>query len=338
MTRLFGSNADRTKAVATLALLSVLPLYVMQTGGTYRARLLELFLAFALLGMALNIVFAHTDQLFLFVGALTGISTYTTVYVVDATGVTVWALFPVGVLVAGLVGVFVSYLAARLEMSIIVIAILTLSLQLAAEEFFEGARDVTGGTTGLRFPGLDLPPVEAALGFPSRIVNYYLLLLLLAGTFVLYSRMIRTRYGLAFDAIRQDRVAAESVGIDVMRYKMIAGFTAAVLIGLVGPLYATAQGRVTPTNFAFQSVDVTVLIVLVLGGMRTMLGPLVGAGLVIVINEQIGIFGDWETAAFGLLLVGLFLYFSDGVVPRLEALAGRYDLVALPGRARDWFG
>jgi len=335
MTWLFGSRVDAAQAVAVLAVLTVLPLYVVRAGGTYRARLLELFLVFALLAMALNIVFAHTDQLFLFVGALAGISTYTTISLVDATGVSVWAVFPVGVLVAGLVGLSISYLASRLEMSIIVIAILTLSLQLAAEEFFVGARDVTGGTTGISFSGLELPAVEEVLGLSSQLVNYYLLLLVLAGSFVLYSRMMRSRYGLAFDAIRQDGVAAESVGIDVARYKMVAGFTAAALIGLVAPLYATAQGRVTPSEFAFLSVDVTVLIMLVLGGMRTMLGPVVGAGAVIVINEEIGVFGQWETSAFGLLLIGLFLYFSDGIVPRVEALADRYDL---PERARDRLG
>ncbi len=326
MSRLFTSSVDARWAAVALAFLTVLPLYVMETAGTYQARLLELFLVFALITMALNIVFAHTDQLFLFTGALAGISTYTTAALVDATGVTVWLLFPVGVLAAGGLGVLVSYVAARLKMSIIVIAILTLSLQLAATEFFQGARSITGGTTGISFPGMEVPFLEEAAGLPPQVVNYYLLLVVLAVSFVLYSRMMRSRYGLAFDAIRQDEVAAESIGINVVKYKMIAGFTAAVLIGLVGPLYATAEGRVTPSAFTFQSVDVLVLIMLVLGGMRTMLGPVVGAALVILINEQLDVFGQWETAVYGLLLIVLFLYFNEGVVPKVEEYAERFEL------------
>lgn len=335
MTWLFGSSRDARVGGITLAVLSVLPLYVMETGGTYRLRLLELFLVFAVIAMGLNIVFAHTDQLFLFTGALAGISTYTTVTLVDATGMSVWLLFPFGVIAAGFVGLLVSFVSARLEMSIIVIAILTLSLQLAASTFFRGARDITGGTTGLSFSGLEIPFLEDALNISSQVVNYYLLLLVLAFSFVLYSRLIRSRYGLAFDAIRQDTVAAESIGINVVRYKVIAGFAGAALIGLVGPLYATAEGRVTPSAFEFLTVDVTVLIVLVLGGMRTMLGPVVGAGVFILVNEELGIFGKWETAAFGLLLIGLFLYFSDGIVPKVTKLGERYGVWELPDRVLD---
>jgi branched-chain amino acid transport system permease protein len=335
MTWLFGSRSDAVTAVVTLAILALVPLYVIETGGTYRARLIELFLVFAIIAMGLNIVFAHTDQLFLFSGALAGISTYTTVVLLDAVGTPIWVLVPVGALVAGLIGALVSYVASRLEMTIIVIAILTLSLQLVAEEYFEGARDVTGGTTGLRFDDLQLTAVEEALGASSQIVNYYLMLLVLAGSFVLYSRMMRSRYGLAFDAIRQDRVAAEAVGINVTRYKVIAAFTGAALIGLVGPFYATAQGRVTPSDFAFLNVDVFVLIVIVLGGMRTMLGPVVGSGLLILINEELDVFGQWELSVFGLLLIGLFLYFSDGVVPFLADVA-RTDPRTLPRRSMEW--
>jgi len=337
--RIFGSRSDAWTAVATLVVLAVvLPPYVIETGGTYRARVIELFLVYAIVAMGLNIVFAHTDQLFLFNGALAGVSTYTIVTLVDMFGVSAWLLFPAGVLAAGLVGLLVSFVSARLEMSIIVIAILTLSLQLAAEEAFQGARDITGGTTGLRFDALELQFVEDAIGTAPQIVNYYLLLLVLAGSFVLYSRMMESQYGLAFDAIRQDSVAAESIGINVVRYKMIAGFTGAVLIGVAGPLYATTEGRVTPSAFSFLTLDVTILIVLVLGGMRTMLGPVVGAAAVTLINEELGVFGEWETAVFGLLLIGLFLYFSDGLVPTVEDRVERYELKQRVRGLADQFG
>jgi branched-chain amino acid transport system permease protein len=335
--RLFGAAEDAWAAGVALAVLAVLPPLVVEAGMTYRARLLVLLLVFAILTMALNLVFAHTDQLFLFVGALAGISAYTTALSADAVGASAWLTLPIGALAAGAAGLVVSYIAARRGMTVIVIAILTLSLQLAAMEFFIGARDITGGSTGFPFDGLRIDLLEASLGLSHQLANYYVLLALLAGAFVLYSRMMRSKYGLAFAAIRQDEVAAESVGIDVIRYKTVAGFAGATLIGLVGPLYANAERFVDPSLFGFEAVDVLVLIMLVLGGMRTTLGPVVGAALVIVLNEQLQAFGQWRTAIYGALLVGLFLYFREGIVPKAK---DAWEWLGRPGEAvaRDRLG
>jgi branched-chain amino acid transport system permease protein len=320
MTRVFGSSSDAKRAAVVVVVLALLPLVIVEEGATYQQRLLITFLVFSLLAMAVNIVFGHTDQLFLFVGGLTGISTYTTILLSEALGVTPWIAIPAGMVVVAVIALIVSYVAARLGMSIIVLAILTLSLQLAAEEFFQGARDITGGTTGFSFTALEVPFIESALGIPDGFGNYYVLLVVLAGSLVLYSRMMNSKYGLAFDAIRQDEVAAESVGIDVIRYKLVAAFTGAALIGLVGPLYVNAEGWVTPSLFTFQSIDVLILIMLVLGGLRTMLGPIVGAAAIIIINEELQVFGQWRTAIYGLLLIVLFLYFRGGIVEKVAAL------------------
>jgi branched-chain amino acid transport system permease protein len=337
MISLFGSRTDTKQASAVVAILAVAPLVLVETGATYQARLLVLILVFSIIAMALNIVFAHTDQLFLFVGALTGISAYGTILLADSFGLSPWLTLPVGILLAGGAGLLVSYIAARLKMSIIVIAILTLSLQLAVQEFFQGARDITGGTTGFAFRGMGVPVLET-LGLTSQLANYYVLLVVLAGSFVLYSRLIRSKYGLAFDAIRQDEVAAESVGINVVRYKLVAGFTGAALIGLVGPLYANAEGWVTPSLFAFAQVDVFVLIILVLGGLRTMLGPVVGAVAIIYLNEQLREFGQWRTALYGLLLMFLFLYFQQGIVSKVEAVYDHRRVREVRNEVRERLG
>lgn len=310
------SLTDRQTAAVTLGLLALLPLAWIGAG-SHQRRLFVLFLVFAILAMALNIVFAHTDQLYLFLGALTGIGTYTTALVADALGVTAWIVLPVGALAAGAVGLTVSYVAARRGMTLIVLAILTLSLQLGVMEFFVGAREITGGTTGFRFRGLDLSAVTEPLGVDSLVGLYYVLLVVLAAVFALYLWLRNSRYGLAFTAIRQDEVAAESVGIDVVRYRTIAGFLAAFIVGFVGPLYAQSEGFVFPSMFAFQQIDILVLIVLVIGGMRTLLGPVVGAAtMVIVVDEVLQDVGQWRTAILGALLIVLFLYFREGIVPK----------------------
>ena len=299
-----------------ILLLAILPQIVVEAGTTYQARLLALFLTFAIFAVALNIVFGHTDQLFLFVGALAGVGAYTTALVADSAGVTAWLVLPLGGLVAGLIGLIVSYVSARRGMTVIVIAILTLSLQLAIIEFFGGARSITEGSTGFFFAELEVAFLTDTVGLERYVAHYYVLLAFLAGALLCYRRMMTSKYGLAYKAIRQDEIAAESVGIDVVKYKTVAGFTAAALIGLIGPLYAQGEGWIEPSMFAFNTIDVLVLIMLVLGGLRTTWGPVVGAGGIIYLEEQLHGAAEWRMAILGFLLIVLFLYFREGVVPK----------------------
>lgn len=307
--------------------LATLP-FVFGASGYY-SRLLDLFLLFALLAVALNIVFGHTDQLFLFVGGLAGAGAYTTALVAGALGVSAWVTLPVGILACGTIGALVSWVSAKRKFTVILISILTLNLQLAFVEFFAGARSITGGSTGFPFDGLALADAAEAIGIARNYVLYYLLLAFLVGVLVGYRRLIDSRYGLAFDAIREDEVAAAAVGIDVVRYKTIAGFLSAAVIGATGVMLAGFEGYITPSLFTFLGVDVLVLIMLVLGGLRTTIGPVVGAALVIAIREVLQRTTEYQTAVFGALLIVLFLYFRSGVVPAVGALIGRYG-----GRSR----
>lgn len=314
-TRGIGSLWERIRIPVVVGGLALVPLLMFDEGSTWISHMIILMLVFALLAMALNIVFGHTDQLFLFIGALTGIGAYTTALSADALGISPWVTLLLGAVLTGLIGALVCYVAAKRRFTIILIAILTLALQFAIVEFFVGARDITGGSTGFVFSGLGLESVQDALGLHEHVVLYYLFFVLLAATLVFYEWMRGSKYGIAFDAIRQDEVAAESVGINVVRYKSIAGFVSAFIIGLVGPLYVQLEGIVLPGLFQFQSIDVLVLIILVIGGTRTLFGPLAGAVLVIYINDGLQEFGAWRTVLFGGLLIVLFLYFRQGIVP-----------------------
>ncbi len=315
-------RADATQIAALALVLLPLPLIVTAGGATYQLRIVALFLVFATLTVALNIVFAHTDQLFLFFGALAGIGTYTTALIAEAVGISAWATLPLGALAAGALGAAVSYVAARRGMTVIVLAILTLALQLAALEFFVGARDITGGSTGFPFDGLSVAPIADLAGVDERVAFAYVLIAVLLASLVGYARLRDSRWGAAFDAVRQDPVAAEAAGIDVIRTKVFAGALGASIVGAVGPLYAQSEGYVLPSMFEFQAVDVLVLVMLVLGGSRTLLGPVVGAGAIVLLDEFLGEIGQWRTAALGVLLVVLFLYFRQGIVPKVQ---DRYD-------------
>jgi branched-chain amino acid transport system permease protein len=210
---------------------------------------------------------------------------------------------------------------------VVVISILTLSLQLALVEFFIGARGITQGSSGFRWTGFDLDLVGSFLPLSDRLILYYLMAAALLGAFLFYDWLIRSRYGLAFEAIRQDVHAANATGVDPVHYQSVAGFTGAFLIGIAGSLYAQLTGFVLPSMFTFLAVDAQILIILILGGRRTLFGPLVGSVLLIAITELLRGTSELRAPILGLLLVVLFVYFPQGIVPWVERRVG-----ALPER------
>lgn len=306
-------NIQHHKWLLPPVVLAVMP-FLFFTGGTYVARIFTLFLMFAVLAMALNIVFGHTDQLLLFTGGVVGLGAYTTLITANAIGISMWATVLLGGVFAGAFGAFTCWVAARRRMGIIVISILTLALQLALIEAYFGFSDLTGGDTGMRTPQTELVGSLEAMGIPKLTFLYYAFLVMLALVLLLYQYLMKSHYGLAFDVIRQDELAAEAAGVAVVRYKTIAGFISTFIMGLVGPFYAQIEGFVFPSMFSFPVIDVLVLIILVVGGLRTMYGPIAGAALLVYVNEQLQAAQQYRRMVFGLLLMILFLYFREGIV------------------------
>ena len=315
---------DELRNVGVVAvLLALAPLPVM--GSSYYESILAHLVVVAMFAVALNIVFGQTDQLFLFMGGLAGIGGYGTALFADSLGISAWVTLPIAALIAGLVGLAVSWVSAKRKFTVVLISILTLNLQIVLAEVFVGARDLTGGSSGFRYDYFSLGAVAEPAGVGETIVLYYLMVALLVALLVMYVWLVNSRFGVAFAAIREDEVAASSIGIDVVRYKVIAGFIAAFVFGLIGAFYARESAYILPSAFSFLTVDVLVLIVLIVGGLRTTLGPVVGAGVVVAIEEVlVTTFTDWREPIFGLLLVFLFLYFRSGVVPVLERLGSRF--------------
>lgn len=318
-------NLERHKWVLPALVLSIVPV-VFFGEGTYAARISTLFLMYAVLAMSLNIVFGHTDQLLLFTGGVVGIGAYTTLITADALGVSMWITVLIGATLAGLFGAFTSWVAARRRMGVIVIAILTLALQLTLIAIYNGLSDLTGGSTGLSVPKTELLAFVEGFGISHLTFLYYAFLVMLTLVSLLYQYLMESKYGLAFDVIRQDELAAEASGVAVVRYKSLAGFISTFIFGLVGPFYAQIEGFAFPNMFSFPVIDLLVLIILIVGGLRTMYGPVAGAALVVYVSEELQAAQEYRRMVFGLLLIILFLYFRQGIVPFIDQqLDDRFD-------------
>lgn len=308
-------------------LLALVPPIFFAPGASYISRIFILIVLYAILTTSLNIVFGHTDQLFLFSGAVAAVGAYTTALTAQWFGISPWITLLLGACLAGGLGILVSYVAAIRNLTIIVISILTLALQFSIIELVNSLRSITGGVTGLRFNELRIQSLENLPWFTPDIVLFYTISVLLIVLLAVYQYMMTSRYGLAFDMIRQDETAATSVGLNVVKYKVIAGFVATFAIGLVGPFFGQLSGFIGPGVFTFNNIDVMILIMLIVGGMRTMYGPLVGAVVIIFLNEQLRGLAEFRSILFGVLLIILFLYFREGVVPFAKDNLNRYGVV-----------
>jgi branched-chain amino acid transport system permease protein len=289
-------------------------------GSPYGLRIASLTVIVATYAVAFNLLFGHTRQLFLCIGALAGLGAYAFVLLNrDARLAPALALVAVTGGVAAF-GAFLSYVGIRRGFGVLFVGVVTLAVSLMFHNLLLGLREYTSGETGLVVRGLGF-----GLGEHPKEAYFVLvgvLVMALAG----YQALLRSRHGIAFQALGDDEMSAELSGIDVMKYKVGTAAIASGLIGLVGALYAEVNGFISPSVFVLGHVDIPVFIALLLGGMRTLLGPVVGAVLFSVVDEVIRPFGQLTVLTYGTLTVALFLLFREGIVPAVQRVLNR------PGR------
>lgn len=174
----------------------------------------------------------------------------------------------------------------------------------------------------------------------GRYANYYLLMLLITVIVVLvFTRSANSRIGRAWVAIREDETAATAMGINGFRVKLIAFALGASLAGLAGTVSAHVTYNVVPSPYQFAGAappnSAFLLAAVVLGGMGTVSGPILGASLLYLIPEKLGFLQNYELFAFGIALIILMRFRPEGLIPnrrrQLEFHAD--DALVLPGKA-----
>jgi branched-chain amino acid transport system permease protein len=175
--------------------------------------------------------------------------------------------------------------------------------------------ELTNGPLGL--PGVPAP----ALGpwsLRAKGAYYYLVLAALALSWLVCRRLVDSRIGRAFLALRENEALAESVGIDATRYLVLAAVVSAGMAGLAGSLYAHYTRFVSPEVFLF-TYTVTMVIMVVAGGKGTLAGPVVGALLFTALPEALreATSWQWQMLAYGVILVLLVFFLPRGIVPAL---------------------
>jgi branched-chain amino acid transport system permease protein len=290
--------------IACLVLLYVLP----QVFSAFTISLATSAFIIATGSFGLYFLYAQAGVLSPAHGAIMGIGAYTTALLAMHFGVGFW----LGALAAAAVSTVASCLLAlpgyRIQGNFLLIALFAFSI------FFVGLGDnwisLTGGSDGLVFSAN--PPNLSFLAHNSLVTYYYLAAGLVIAAAVTTWAVQRTSLSQLLRASKQNPELAEAIGMNVKRKQLIAFALSGFFPGLAGALLAYSLGVVSPAAFGFQ-FGINLMLVLVLGGMGILIGPIVGAMFYTFLPQYIGLSPNASSIAFGCILIIVIILFNKGI-------------------------
>ncbi|MBU3627323.1 branched-chain amino acid ABC transporter permease [Polynucleobacter sp. AP-Reno-20A-A9] len=270
-------------------------------------------LCFALFACAFNLLLGFTGLLSFGHAAFFGTASYITAYLCKEAGLSPELGIVLGVVGSGALGFLIGSLAIRRQG--IYFAMVTLALSqmvyfLAVQLPFTGGEDgIQGVPRGMLFGLIDLK---------DDVAMYYFVLAVFLFGFAVIMRAVHSPFGQVLKAIRENEPRAISLGYDVDRFKLMSFVLSAALSGLAGSMKSLVFQLATLTDVHWHMSGEVVLMTL-LGGMGTILGPVVGAGIVVGLQNYLANIGSWSTIATGFIFVICVLAFRRGVVGEIAA-------------------
>ncbi len=341
------ANNRQVAVIATMAAFIAFP-FIQQSGDTYTLIAVNI-LIFATVALGLNVVVGLAGLLDLGYVAFLGVGAYTAALVSGSTAsafgvhLPFWAAVIVGALASLVFGVVIGAPTLRLRGDYL--AIVTLGFG----EIFRIAMGNLDGTSGpqvtngpngipniphLNLFGWNFGESHNVLGITlGAYANYYLLMLLvMALVITVFSRAGNSRIGRAWVAIREDETAAEAMGINGFRVKLIAFALGATLAGLAGTVQAHVNTTVVPENYVFAGPvppnSAFLLAAVILGGMGTIRGPILGSALLFLIPAKLQFLQDYQLLGFGIALILLMRLRPEGLIANKRAQLEYHDETA----------
>jgi branched-chain amino acid transport system permease protein len=266
-------------------------------------RMMILIFMYALLGEAWNILGGYAGQVSLGHAIFFGLGAYTSSFMLIRWGITPWLGMVAGILIAVVISIIIGYPCFRLAGHYFAIATIAAG-EIVAITFLNWK--LMGGAIGLFLPLLD----ESLLNFEfhsSKAPYYYIILAMLVITVFITYRIERSRLGFYFRAIKNDRDAARSLGIDLTKYKLIAMIISAALTAMAGTFYAQYLLFIDPHTVLPLMLSIQVCLIPVLGGTGTIAGPIIGSCILIPMAEYTRVYLAGKVSGLHLFLYGLLI-------------------------------
>jgi len=306
------SFLKKPSAFIPLLVLLFLP---WMTGNIHFHHVLIMFMLFATLSQAWNIIGGFAGQVSFGHATFFGIGAYAALVLLKKYGLTPWAGMLIGGGIAVGVAVLIGYPVFRLKGHYF--AISTFAVAEIVERLFLNW-DYVEGAIGLPAPVLQENLINF-MWYKTKIPYFYIAFVFFLGVLLLAHKIDRSRLGFYFRAIKQSHEAAEGLGIDTTRYKMVAMAISAFLTAICGAFYAQYILYIDPPSVLSLDISIKIVLVTVLGGAGTIIGPILGAAILIPLSEYsrilLGGTGKGvDLIVFGALILIISVYQPQGVV------------------------
>jgi branched-chain amino acid transport system permease protein len=293
-----------------LAVMAVLPLLGLSS---YVMHLFILVVMWSVSGMAWNLLGGYTGQVSFGHAAFFGLGAYCAGLVSFHLGLSAWWGFAVSIPFVAATALVMGMIVLRLRGPYFVLATLALGeiMRITAENL----TDLTQGNLGIMIQRT----------WVEKTGYYYIILLMAAATYTVIKLLAVSRGGYYFVATREDQAAAEALGINTTLYKTIALTVSAVLTGFSGAFYMNYMGYIDPqVVFSLGDISILTIMVVMVGGVATYWGPIVGAVIMVLLAEVIRslpYIGTAYQTLFGILLIVIIIYLPNGLVGDRDKLA-----------------
>lgn len=281
---------------------------------------------YAILGIGLNVIFGYTGLLSVSQAAFFGVAAYTASLLHMKLHVNIFLAIFLAIMVAGLLGIMLAFPSVRIKGEQLVIV--TMGFNIIIYQLLLNLQPITGGPMGLvnipLLPSLKLGSLS--IEFLGKIPWYYLMLIILALVIGFnYKVLAGSRLGLALKAIREDELAAESLGLDTFKLKILSFSVGAFMAGLGGAFYGFYLSYLTPELFTL-SQSIQVLLIIIVGGLGNIPAIIVSSVVFTILPELLRLFGNnssFRFLVYGAILVVVMIFLPNGIgnsLPRLKAI------------------
>jgi len=320
------TRTQRLVLAALVVAIGLLPLF-LKSYGVYLA---TLWCVYLMAGFGLNLTVGYAGQISLGQAAFFGIGAYITALLMTG-GLSFWLILPLAAAACFAIGLLLGFPALRVQHHYLAFA--TLGFNMLVYLFLRNEEWLTGGTFGIaRIPRPSLfgHSLDGSLEFFYLAYGSVLLLMfLMAG-------LLRSPWGRAFACLRDNPIRAESLGINIVAYTLLAFAIGAAYAGVGGAYFATLVQFIEPGPFHL-SVSLMMLLMVIVGGAGRFFGPVLGSIVVILVPEWLRFAQDWYLAIFGFAVVALMIWLPGGLLSipdRFGLRDGGDTLLLVPRRLR----
>ncbi len=321
------------KAIFYVVLLAILVCVPALFRNLYQLGVITFMLINVLLAVSCWLIMT-TGQVTLGHAGFAAIGGYLSAALIARYGMSSWWSLLVAMITAGVIALIIGYITLRIKGIYFIVA--TLALGEVIRVVFGAWDHPFGGLVGI----MNLPPPTAivipglpAIEFASKVSLYYLTLILSLMGIVIMHRVNRSAIGLVFQGIRQADGLAESVGINIMGFKVLAFVIGCMFAGMGGVLYTYVVGSIQPSSFTLIQ-SAYYLVYVAVGGSINVLGPILGALILNVLSEFLRPIKEFEPIVFALILIGAVLLLKGGLVGVVEMLRRRISEFTVRGSSK----